>query len=77
MENTPDGFDRANEQGKNHDTKGNVANVGNDTIKQDKDDKDLAKKIPTVTPENDNGDLENPTDENSSNKGQGPQGENL
>jgi hypothetical protein len=77
MESTPDGFDRANEQGKNHDTKGNVENVGNDTLKQNTDDKDLAKKIPTVTPENDNGGLENPTDENSSNKGQGPKGENL
>lgn len=77
MESTPDGFDRANEQGKNHDTKGNVANVGNDTLKKNTDDKDLAKKIPTVTPENDNEDLENPTDENSSNKGQGPGGENL
>lgn len=53
MESTLDGFDRANEQGKNHDTKGNVANVGNDTLKQNTDDKDLAKKIPTVTPEND------------------------
>jgi hypothetical protein len=77
MESTPDGFDRANEQGKNHDTKGNVANVGNDTLKQDKDDKDLAKKIPTVTPENDNGGFEEPEDKNSSNKGQGPAGENL
>jgi hypothetical protein len=77
MESTQGGFDRANEQGKNHDTKGNVANVGNDTLKQDKDDKDLAKKIPTVTPENDNGASEDQTDENSSNKGQGPQGENL
>jgi hypothetical protein len=43
-------------------------------------DKDLAKKIPTVTPEtiaNDNPELENPTEQISSNKGQGPAGENL
>ncbi|MFA6083193.1 hypothetical protein [Mucilaginibacter sp.] len=77
MENTLDGFDRANDQGKNHDIKGNVANAGNDTLKKNTDDKDLAKKIPTVTPENDNGELENPTDQSSSNKGQGPAGENL
>ncbi|MDB5128409.1 hypothetical protein [Mucilaginibacter sp.] len=77
MENKPEGFDRANGQGQNHDITGNVANVGNDTLKQDVDDKDLAKKVPTVTPENDNEELENPTDQTSSNKGQGPAGENL
>ena len=77
MESTLEGFDRANGQGKNHDTEGNVANVGNDTLKQNTDDKDLAKKVPTVTPDNDNEELENPTDQNPSNKGQGPAGENL
>ena len=86
MENKPEGFDRANGQGQNHDTAGNVANVGNDTLKQDTDNKDLAKEIPTVTPENDNEDvdvdndtpeLENPTEQSASNKGQGPSGENL
>ena len=86
MENKPEGFDRANGQGQNHDTAGNVANVGNDTLKQDTDNKDLAKEIPTVTPENDNEgvdvdndtpELENPTEQSASNKGQGPSGENL
>ncbi|MGY4537197.1 hypothetical protein ACVW0P_001613 [Mucilaginibacter sp. UYNi724] len=77
MENKPEGFDRANGQGQNHDTAGNVANVGNDTLKQEKDNNDLAKEIPTVTPDNDNEELENPSDENPSNKGQGPAGENL
>ncbi|MDB5032378.1 hypothetical protein [Mucilaginibacter sp.] len=32
------------------------------------------ERIPTVTPDNDNDD---PEDENTSNKGQGPKGENL
>ncbi|MCQ6957356.1 hypothetical protein [Mucilaginibacter aquariorum] len=80
MENKPEGFDRANGQGQNHDIIGNVANVGNDMLKKDVDDKDLAKKVPTVTPEtipNDNPELETPTDQTSSNKGQGPAGENL
>jgi hypothetical protein len=77
MESTIDKFDRANDQGKNHDIKGNVANVNNDTLKQDTDDKDKAKEIPTVTPDNDNEELENPQPENASNKGQGPAGENL
>jgi hypothetical protein len=35
MENKPEGFDRANGQGQNHDITGNVANVDNDTLKQD------------------------------------------
>lgn len=80
MENKPEGFDRANGQVKNHDITGNVANVGNDMLKKDVNDKDLAKKIPTVTPEsiaNDTPELENPTEQTSSNKGQGPAGENL
>jgi hypothetical protein len=85
MENKPEGFDRANGQGQNHDTAGNVANVGNETLNQEtNNDQDLAKEIPTVTPENDNEgidvdspELENPTDDSSSNKGQGPEGENL
>jgi len=95
MENKPEGFDRANNQGQNHDTAGNIANVNNDTLKQE--DNDLAKEIPTVTPEtvaddvaeegsesddeeeipNDTPELENPQDQTSSNKGQGPGGENL
>ncbi len=84
MENKPAGFDRANGQGQNHDITGNVANVDNETLKYDVNDKDLAKKIPTVTPEtvaadipNDTPELENPTEQTSSNKGQGPAGENL
>ncbi|TWR31588.1 hypothetical protein FPZ43_03700 [Mucilaginibacter pallidiroseus] len=95
MENKPEGFDRANNQGQNLDTAGNIANVNNDTLKQE--DNDLAKEIPTVTPEtvangvaddgsenneqeetpNDTPELENPTNQSSSNKGQGPGGENL
>jgi hypothetical protein len=86
MENKPEGFDRANGQGQNHDTAGNVENVGNETLKQDNDDKDLAQEIPTVTPENDNEGLdvdsdtqeaESATEESASNKGKGPAGENL
>jgi|GEM_PF-2744974 len=82
MENKPEGFDRANGQGQNHDTTGNVANVGNDTLKQNTDDKDKAKEIPTVTPENDTPDndtpeLESREPQKASNKGQGPSGENL
>ena len=83
MENKPEGFDRANGQGQNHDITGNVANIGNDTLKNDVNDKDLAKKIPTVTPDteteipNDTPELENPTEQTASNKGQGPAGENL
>ena len=88
MENKPEGFDRANGQGLNHDTAGNVANVDNDTLKRDDDDdnKDLAKEIPTVTPENDNegvdvdDDAQQPAQsegQTASNKGQGPSGENL
>lgn len=77
MENKSEGFDRANGQGQNHDITGNVANVGNDTLKQDVNDKDLAEKVPTVTPENDNEELETPQPQDASNKGQGPSGENL
>lgn len=86
MENKPEGFDRANGQGQNHDTAGNVANVGNDALKQDTDNQDLAKEIPTVTPENDNEgvdvdsdtqETEAQTGQTASNKGQGPSGENL
>ncbi|AMR33161.1 hypothetical protein A0256_17930 [Mucilaginibacter sp. PAMC 26640] len=77
MENKPEGFDRANGQGQNHDTAGNVANVGNDMLKQNTDDKDKAKEIPTVTPDNDTPELENPKPQSASNKGQGPAGENL
>ena len=75
METTIEKFDRANNQGKNHDIKGNVANVDNETLKPAADDKQL--EVPTVTPDNDNEELENPQPENASNKGQGPAGENL
>ena len=75
METTIEKFDRANNQGKNHDIKGNVANVDNETLKPETDDKQL--EVPTVTPDNDNEELENPQPENASNKGQGPAGENL
>lgn len=77
METTIEKFDRANNQGKNHDIKGNVDNVDNETLKQDGADSDKAKEIPTVTPDNDNEELENPQPQNASNKGQGPAGENL
>lgn len=77
METTIEKFDRANNQGKNHDIKGNVANVDNETLRQDGADADKAKEILTVTPDNDNEELENPQPQNSSNKGQGPAGENL
>lgn len=77
MENTPEKFDRANGQGQNHDIEGNVANVDNDSLKQNTDDKDKAKEIPTVTPDNDSPELEHPEPQNASNKGQGPSGENL
>jgi hypothetical protein len=70
-------FDRANNQGKNHDIKGNVANVDNETLKPEDDDSEKQQEIPTVTPDNDNEELENPQPENASNKGQGPAGENL
>ncbi|WP_374948143.1 hypothetical protein [Mucilaginibacter sp.] len=57
MESTLSGFDRANGQGANHDIKGNVENAGNETVKRESGDEnennDLAKEIPTVTPEND------------------------
>ncbi|TSD67098.1 hypothetical protein FFF34_006810 [Inquilinus sp. KBS0705] len=77
MENKPEGFDRANGQGQNHDTEGNIANVNNDTLKQDVNDKDLAEKVPTVVPESETPEEDTSTGENSSNKGQGPAGENL
>ena len=75
METTIEKFDRANNQGKNHDIKGNIANVDNETLKPETDDKQL--EVPTVTPDNDNEELENPQPQNASNKGQGPAGENL
>ena len=78
MENKPEGFDRANGQGKNHDTEGNIANLNNETLNENTgDDTELAQEIDTVTPDNDNEDLVNPTDKTTSNKGQGPAGENL
>ena len=78
METTPDKFDRANGQGQNHDTQGNIDNAGNDTLGENTgEDTELSKQIPTVTPDNDNEELESPTEQNASNKGQGPSGENL
>ena len=77
MENKPGGLDRANEQGQNHDTEGNVANVDNDTLKEQTDNPDLGKEVPTVTPDNDAEDPAQAQEGNSSNKGQGPSSENL
>lgn len=77
METTYEKFDRANNQGKNHDTAGNVANVDNEALKPETDNPDLAKEIPTVIPDNDNPELEDPQPQNASNKGQGPAGEDL
>jgi hypothetical protein len=77
METTPDKFDRANNQGKNHDIKGNIANADNEMLKPEADDSEKQKEIPTVTPDNDNPELEDPQPQNASNKGQGPAGENL
>ncbi|WP_143822960.1 hypothetical protein [Mucilaginibacter sp. MD40] len=90
MENTNGGFDRANEQGQNHDTKGNIENLNNEQVATNTDDNELDKsevtsvqdkpddtRVKTVVPGNDNGEPGAPTDENSSNKGQGPSGENL
>jgi len=91
MENTPGGFDRANEQGQNHDTQGNIENVNRENIGPGGgDDSELAKgnepnvqdnpddtRVETVVPDNDSGDPGPSTEENASNKGQGPSGENL
>ena len=77
MENKSEGFDRANGQGQNHDTVGNVANVDNDALKQNAGDEDKATEKTTEVPYNDTPELENPQPQNSSNKGQGPAGEDL
>ena len=77
MENKSEGFDRANGQGQNHDTVGNVANVDNDALKQNAGDEDKANEKTTEVPYNDTPELENPQPQNSSNKGQGPAGEDL
>jgi hypothetical protein len=95
MENTQGGFDRANGQGQNHDTQGNIENVNNDTLGENTGTDDLSKgsepnvqdnpddtRVETVVPDNDSGDPgpsteQGSTDENSSNKGQGPAVENL
>ena len=90
MENNTGGFDRANEQGQNHDTQGNIENLNNDNVRTNTDENELAKsdeanvqdkpddtRVETVVPDNDNGDPGAPAQENSSNKGQGPSGENL
>jgi hypothetical protein len=40
-------------------------------------DKTLQEKVPTVTPDNDNGKAGSRSKKDSSNKGKGPKGENL
>jgi len=67
-----------NNAGANDDTIGENAggtqfSKGEDTEVQDAPD---ATRVKTVTPDNDNGDP-GPSTEQSSNKGQGPSGENL
>lgn len=47
---------------------------GNQPTKQDKPDEE---RVPTVTPDNNSGDPGPAADEDSSNKGKGPAGENL
>lgn len=51
----------------------------NDTASKDKqrDKTSLQKKVPTVTPNNDNGKPGPPAETDSSNKGKGPKGEAL
>jgi len=48
-------------------------------MKNDKqsDQKELQKKIPTVTPDNDNGKSGSKEKQDTSNKDKGPKGENL
>ncbi|MBB5394825.1 hypothetical protein [Mucilaginibacter sp. AK015] len=90
MENNTGGFERANEQGQNHDTKGNIDNLHNQNVRANTDSDELDKggepnvqdkpddtRVKTVVPDNDNGGPGPSTEENSSNKGQGPSGENL
>jgi hypothetical protein len=90
MENKPEGFDRANGQGQNHDTQGNIDNVNNENVRTNTDADELDKgdgpnvqdkpddtRVETVVPGNDNGDPGPSSEQNSSNKGQGPSGENL
>jgi hypothetical protein len=90
MENKPEGFDRANGQGQNHDTQGNVDNVNNESVRTNTDADELYKggepnvqdkpddtRVETVVPDNDSGDPGPSSEQNSSNKGQGPSGENL
>jgi hypothetical protein len=90
MENNTGGFDRANDQGQNHDTQGNVENLNNESVRTNTDENELAKsdeanvqdkpddtRVETVVPDNDNGDPGAPAEQGSSNKGQGPSGENL
>lgn len=90
MENNTGGFDRANGQGQNHDTQGNVENVNNPNVRTNTDENELAKgqepnvqnnpddtRVETVVPDNDSGDAGPSTEQGSSNKGQGPSGENL
>jgi hypothetical protein len=97
MENQTGGFDRANGQGQNHDTEGNIENVNNENIgpgAAGDDDAAIAKgdepnvqdkpddtRVETVVPDNDSGDIGPSTEEgateDTSNKGQGPSGENL
>lgn len=57
----------------NKTTNSNLAKGKQPTV-QDKPD---GKRVPTVTPDNDNGNPGAPANKNLSNKGQGPKGENL
>jgi hypothetical protein len=90
MENNTGGFDRANEQGQNHDTQGNIDSLHDANVRTNTDENELAKgdepnvqdkpddtRVETVVPDNDSGGPGPSTEENSSNKGQGPSGENL
>jgi len=54
-------------------TDSNLAKGKQSTV-QNKPD---GKRVPTVTPDNDSGKPGAPANKNSSNKGQGPKGENL
>jgi len=60
-------------QHSNKTTDGNLAKGKQSTV-QNKPD---GKRVPTVTPDNDSGKPGAPASKNSSNKGQGPKGENL
>jgi hypothetical protein len=60
-------------QNSNKTTDSNLAKGKQPTVQNKSDD----KRVPTVTPDNDSGKPGAPANKNSSNKGQGPKGENL